>query len=122
MNALRHVHTLLVPGGTLLDLHPVTEMQIAAQGAIVGVIPEPDFASTLASVDAAVEQVVGAGLYTLEADDELDVRQHFDTSDDLLEHKAEDLRDEHVLVERIRASTPPFVASEHAVLRRFRVG
>jgi hypothetical protein len=121
VNALRHVHPLLVPGGTLLDLHPVTEMRIASGDTIIGTIPEPDFATTLANVDGALERVVGDGLYTLEAASELDVLQHFETGADLLEHQAEELRGERALVERIRAASPPFVAFEHAVLRRYRV-
>jgi hypothetical protein len=51
----------------------------------------------------------------------LDVLQHFDTAEDLLEKHAEHLEHEHELVERIRCTTPPLVVREHAILRRFRV-
>lgn len=43
MHALRHVHRLLVPGGTLVDIHPVTEEQVEAGAEPVGVIAEPDW-------------------------------------------------------------------------------
>jgi hypothetical protein len=122
VNALRHVHELLVPGGTLLDLHPVTEGRIEAEGTIIGVIPEPEFIATdLPNVEAAEKQVLADGLFRLEADVELDVLQHFETAADLLERKAEHLRSEPLLIDRIRSATPPFVVREHAVLRRFRV-
>ena len=121
MNALRHVYDLLVPGGTLLDLHPVTEGRIEANGVVIGVVPEPEFVETdLPNVEAAVEQVVAAGLYVHEAETSLDVLQHFDTAEELLERHAEHLQGEEVLVTTIRSATPPFVVREHAVLRRFR--
>jgi hypothetical protein len=121
VNALRHVQTLLVPGGTMLDLHPVTEGRIEAEGVVVSVVPEPEFVATdLPNVEAAVSEVLAEGLYELEANAELDVLQHFDTADELLERHAEHLQDERELVERIRSATPPFVVREHAVLRRFR--
>ena len=121
MNALRHVHDLLVPGGTLLDLHPVTEGRIEVNGIFIGVVPEPEFVETdLPNVEAAVEQVVAAGLYVHEAETSLDVLQHFDTAEELLERHAEHLQGEEVLVTTIRSATPPFVVREHAVLRRLR--
>jgi hypothetical protein len=121
VHALRHVHKLLVPGGTLLDLHPVTEGRIEANGIVIGVIPEPEFVATdLPNVEAALAQTIGEGLYALEAEIELDVLQHFDTAEELLERHAEHLQGDDALVARIRSATPPLVVREHAVLRRLR--
>lgn len=122
MHALRHAHELLVPDGTMLDLHPVTEGRIeAAHGLVIGVVPEPEFlAVDLPNVEAAVERVTAEGRYALQAETSFDVLQHFDTANELLERHAELLGDEHALVERIRSAAPPFVTREHAVLRRFR--
>jgi hypothetical protein len=121
VHALRHAHELLVPDGTMLDLHPVTEGRIEAEGVAIGVVPEPEFvAMDLPNVEAALKRVVAEGRYALEAETSLDVLQHFDTAEDLLERHAEHLEGEAELVERIRAATPPFVVREHAVLRRFR--
>jgi hypothetical protein len=115
VHALRHVHEFLVPDGTMLDLHPITEGQIEAQGVAIGVVPEPEFVETdLPNVEAALERVVAEGRYAL------DVLQHFDTAEELLERHAEHLEGEVALVERIRSATPPFVTREHVVLRRFR--
>ena len=47
MHALRHVHRLLVPGGTLVDSHPVTEEEIVADGSPLGVIEEPEWRSVV---------------------------------------------------------------------------
>ncbi len=47
MHALRHVNRLLVPGGTLVDLDPVTEEQVAADGGRLGAIVEPECRSVV---------------------------------------------------------------------------
>ncbi len=119
MHALRHVHELLVPGGTMLDLHPVTEQQVEAKGRVVGVIREPEFVDRdLPNAEAGIEQVIAEGLYALEAEVDFDVLQHFDTAQDLLEKEAEHLASQPELGRRIRATTPPLVLREHIVLRR----
>ena len=47
MHALRHVHELVVPGGTVVDVHPVTEQQVeTGAGEVIGVIEEPEFTAT----------------------------------------------------------------------------
>lgn len=121
MHALRHVHQLIVPAGEMLDLHPVTEQRIEAQGSILGVVPEPEhIATVLPNVERAIQVALDEGLYALEATTELDVLQHFDTADEVVERYAEHFEGEQALVERIRGARPPFVAREHAVLRRFR--
>lgn len=121
MNALRHVHRLLVTDGTMLDLHPVTEQQVEAGDRIVGVLREPEYvARHLPNAEAGLEQVMCEGLYVLESEVEFDVLQHFDTTAALLERTAELLDLEPALARRIRATSPPFVLREHVVLRRLR--
>ena len=121
MDALRHVHRLLVPGGTMVDLHPLTEQQVEAGGRRIGAIDEPQFiTSDLPNAEARLSEAVGAGLYTLEAETEFDFLQHFDRVEELLEAKEEVLAQQPALRRRVRAATPPLVLREHAVLRRFR--
>jgi hypothetical protein len=121
VHALRHVHELLVPGGTMVDLHPVTEQQVEANERIVGVIREPEFVDRdLPNAEAAVEQVIGEGLYVLEAGVDFDVLQHFDTAQDLLEKEAHHLVTQQELVQVIRRTPPPLFLREHVVLRRLR--
>lgn len=120
MHALRHVHELLVPGGTMVDLHPVTEEQFEAGGRPIGAIEEPDFLSTdLPNVGARLDEAIRAGLYTLEAETEFDVLEYFDEAEELLEAK-DALAAQPALMGRIRAATPPLVIRYHSVLRRFR--
>jgi len=121
VNALRHVHQLLVPDGTLLDLHPVTEQQVEADARVVGIIREPEWVKRhLPNAEAGLEQVIGEGLYVLEAERDFDVLQHFDRTEELLEKAADLLADQPALERGIRDTSPPFVLREHVVLRRLR--
>lgn len=121
MHALRHVHELLVPHGTLVDLHPVTEEQVeAADRTIVGVIEDAAFAVDLPNAEACLRGAVRDGLYALEDEVEFDFLQHFDEVEELIERKQEHLADQPALVRKIRAATPPLVIREHVVLRRLR--
>jgi hypothetical protein len=122
VHALRHVHRLLVPGGTLVDLHPVTEEQVEARsGTVIGVIEEPDYASIhLPNAEARLQQAIEEGLYVLESETEFDFLQHFDDAGELIEKNHEKLAVQPALVRRIHAAAPPLVTREHVVLRRLR--
>ena len=121
MHALRHVHQLLVPGGTLVDVHPVTEKEVVAGGRPIGVIEEPDWISVdLPNAEARLDAEIRAGLYALEAEVEFDVLEHFELVEHLLEAQAEILAPQPALVRRIRAATPPLLTRERFVLRRLR--
>ena len=121
MHALRHVHQLLVSGGTMLDLHPVTEEHAEdARGGHLGVLADPEYANEdLPNAEASLEQAVVAGLYVPEAEIEFDVLQHYDNAHELIEAKAERLVSQQELVDQIRAATPPLRLREHVVLRRY---
>ena len=122
MHALRHAHQLLVPGGVMLDLHPVTEEHAEdARGRHIGVLADPEYADEdLPNAVARLEQAVVAGLYAPEAEVEFDVLQHYDEADELLEAKAERFASQQELARRIRNATPPLRLREHVVLRRYR--
>ena len=121
MHALRHVHGLLIPNGTMIDLHPVTEQQVEAGGRIVGVIREPEYvARHLPNAEAGLERVIREGLFMPVRDIEFDVLQHFDTTAELLEKTAGLLATQPALANRIRVAAPPLVLREHVVLRRLR--
>lgn len=121
MHALRHVHRLLVPGGTLVDLHPVEEERLEARGRALGVIEEAEWVNVdLPNSEARLRDAIREGLYTLEAEDSFELLQHFDTTEDLLDAKAELLETQQDLIGAIRAATPPFLTREDFVLLRLR--
>jgi hypothetical protein len=121
VNALRHVHSLLVPSGTLVDVHPVTEEQVETRSAVVGVIREPEWIEVeLPNAEAALREMVAEGLYELEAESEYDVLQHFDEAIDLIDAKADLLEGQDELVAAIESAEPPLFTRMHVVLRRLR--
>jgi hypothetical protein len=121
VHALRHVHELLVPAGTLVDIHPVTEEHVEAAGELLGVIAEPEWLNRdLPNSEAALRQAIAGRLYELEAHTEYDVLQHFDHPGELLEAKRDLLETQHRLIDAITAAPPPLVTRMRVVFRRLR--
>jgi hypothetical protein len=117
VHALRHVHRLLVPGGTLVDLHPVDEERVESADGELGVVEEPEWVSVdLPNAEARVRDAVRDGLFDLEAEATFELLQHFDRADELIAAKQEPLDAQLDLTRRIRAATPPFVTRENFVL------
>ena len=121
MHALRHVHELLIPDGILVDLHPVTEERVEANQRRIGVIEEPEWvAVVLPNAEARLRDAIEDGYYTLEAEIEFELLQHYGSSDELIEAKSDRLEVQPDLVQRIRQASPPLITSEHYVGRRLR--
>jgi hypothetical protein len=121
VHALRHVHRLIVPAGTLIDIHPVTDEQVESAVGPVGVIAEPDWLTVdLPNSEAALRQAISERLYTLETETEYDVLQHFDHPDELIDAKRDLLETQQPLVNAIRAARPPLVTRMRVVFRLLR--
>jgi len=121
VHALRHAHELLVSGGILVDLHPVTEERVEANRQAIGVIEEPDWvAVVLPNAEARLREAINDGYYTLEAEIDFDLFQHFDSIDELIDAKSDRLDVQPDLVQRIRQASPPLITSEHYIGRRLR--
>ncbi len=122
MHALRHVHELLVPGGVLVDLHPVTEQQIERNGEYIATLKEPEWVEDiLPNAERRLQDAIADALYVLEDEVEYDFFQHFDTVEELVEEKGDLLAAQPGLVERIQRVGAPLVMREHYVGRRLRV-
>jgi len=121
VNALRHVHTLLMPGGTLVDAHPVTEERVESAHGVVGTISEPVWLGVdLPNTEEGLRQVVTDGLFTLEAELAYDVVEHFDEATDLLEAKRDTLEGQHGLIAAIQAASLPLSTHFRVTARRLR--
>jgi hypothetical protein len=121
VHALRHVHRVLIPGGTLVDVHPVTEEQVEGGDGIVGVILEPDWIGVdLPNSETALRETVREGLYAFEAETEYDVLEHFDDADDLIDAKRDLLEGQDALVTAIQSASSPLKTRMHIVMRRLR--
>lgn len=121
MNALRHVHTLLAPGGTLVDVHPVSQEQVETDDGVVGTIEEPSWVEVdLPNAELGVRQVIAERLYVLEAETEYDVLQHFDDPEELIEVKHDIIEGQDRLIAAIRAAQLPLRSRMRVVMRRLR--
>jgi hypothetical protein len=121
VHALRHVHGLLVPGGILVDMHPVTEEQVGSGRTVVGVIPEPEWLhGDLPNSESALRRTVDEGLYALEAETDYDVLHHFDEPAELIELRQDLLEGQEALAAAIRSASPPLVTRMRVVFRRLR--
>jgi hypothetical protein len=121
VHALRHVHRVLMAGGTLVDMHPVTEELVESGDGIVGVILEPDWiAVDLPNSEAVLRETVSEGLYALEAETEYDVLEHFEDADDLINAKRDLLEGQDALVTAISSASAPLTSRMHIVMRRLR--
>ncbi len=107
MNALRNLHSALVPGGTLVDIHPIPpDEQAEAGGEVLGRIDEREFFEI---VSATENELASAGLFELEAEVERDVFERFDTTEEFFEivGDREGVRIPAWLARRVRAASPP---------------
>jgi hypothetical protein len=123
VDALRNVHRAIVPGGILLDLHPIPPSeQVEAGGAVLGRLDERQFFATARATEEALEEAVGDGLFEPEAELEADVLERFDTAEEMLEivGEREGVRIPAVIRRRVLASPGPIDLRERVVLRRFR--
>ena len=85
MDALRHVHTLLKPGGELIDSRPLGDgSAVAAGGRSLGRLDEREFSRELELLDAHVAALVRGGLFEARDKRLFDVDMQFDTAAELL--------------------------------------
>jgi hypothetical protein len=123
VHALRNVHEALVPGGILLDLHPVPPAEQAeAGGRVLGRLVEDEFFATVAAVESVLEEAVADGLFEPEVESETEVLERFDGVDEFFEIVGEraGATIPRRLARRIRAAVPPVWLRERVVLRRYR--
>jgi hypothetical protein len=120
VHALRQIHRSLVPGGALLDMHPVRPSARAEIGGVsLGDFDDEEFFDI---VDATEKPLAESELFVLEQEVEFDYLERWDSGKQLLEDvKTWDgcrvLRD---VGERVRKAEPPVDIWERVVLRRFR--
>jgi hypothetical protein len=122
VHALRRIHRGLVPGGILLDMHPVPPSARAeARGVSLGEFDDAEFFGTVAATEAALEETVHAGLFALETELAFDWLERFESGQELIEAASswEGCRIPHSVADRIRRVEPPVDIWERVVLRRF---
>jgi hypothetical protein len=120
VHALSQVHRSLVPGGALLDMHPVRPSARAEVGGVsLGDFDDEEF---FGIVDATERPLSESDLFALEQEVAFDYLERWDSGEQLLED-VKTWDGCHVprnLAERIRQAEPPVDIWERVVLRRFR--
>ena len=121
MHALRQIHQALVPGGVLLDMHPVPpSTQAEVRGESLGEFDDAEFMELVAAGEAKIE---ASGLFTRESELEFDYLERYDDPVQLLEDIKEGWEGCRIpaeLEQRILEADEPVDIWEHVVLRRFR--
>ena len=120
MHALRQIHQALVPGGILLDMHPVPPSTRAeVQGTSLGEFDDAEFMQTVANAEAVIER---SGLFTRESEVEFDYLERYDDPAQMLEDIREGWEGCRIpaeLEKRILEAGGPVDIWERVVLRRF---
>jgi hypothetical protein len=121
VHALRRIHQALVPGGVLLDMHPVPPPTRAeVRGESLGEFDDAEFMRIVANGEAEIER---SGLFRREWETKFDYLERYDDPAQLLEDIKEDW-DGCVapadLEARILEAGGPVDIWERVVLRRFR--
>jgi hypothetical protein len=121
VHALRQIHQALVPGGVLLDMHPVPPPTRAeVRGESLGEFDDAEFMQIVANAEAKIDR---GGLFTRESEVEFDYLERYDDPAQLLEDIREGWDGCQIpaeLEQRILAAEEPVDIWERVVLRRFR--
>ncbi len=120
MNALRKIHRALIPGGLLMDMHPIPPSARAEIGGKS--LGEFDDAEFMKIVSATEAPLADGSLFELETEVEFDWLQRYGSAEELIEDASswEGCSMPAALQARVREAEPPLDIWEHVVLRRFR--
>jgi hypothetical protein len=121
VHALRRIHQALVPGGVLLDMHPVPPSTRAeVRGESLGDFDDSVFMRIVSDAEEVLER---SGLFEWESELEFDYLERYDDPAQLLEDIEDGWEGCSVpkeLEARILEADGPVEIWERVVLRRFR--
>ena len=120
MHALRKIKQALVPGGILLDMHPIPPSTRAeVRGESLGDFDDAEFMELVASAEAKFGDI-----FMPEAEAQFDYLERYDDPTELIELVKTDWDGCDIppdVEARIRRAEPPVDLWERVVLRRYRV-
>jgi len=87
VNVLSDTHRALVPGGFLLDFHPISPPwpRVVARSETLGELRYEPFLADLHATEGGMRETVRRGLFEHVAARTQDVAEHYDDPEDLLE-------------------------------------
>jgi hypothetical protein len=124
VNVLRDTHKALVPGGLLVDFHPIAPPwpQVVARSEELGELRYEPFLEDLRATEGGMRKAVRRGLFERVAARTLEIATHFDDTHELLD---EWLTDEEEwtspgLERRLRARKGPVDVVNRVVFHLYR--
>ncbi len=123
MNALRRIHTSLVPGGLVVDTQPVSPRPpVEAAERELGTLDMRPWRRTVDAVDRLVAQTIEDGLYVLDGQHRFVVADTFDNGAELVETVSgwRGTRISAALAKRVAAAAPPMRVYQEVRLRLMR--
>jgi hypothetical protein len=124
VDVLVDTHEALVPGGLLLDFHPVVPPwpRVEARGRRLVSLRDRNFPGMLRATEEGLEQTVREGRFRRLASRTHDIREYYDDAEDLLDGWGDE-SDEWISPEvrrRLEAVTGPVDVVERLVFRLYR--
>ena len=125
MNVLRDTHRALVPGGLLVDFHPIAPPWpwVVAADEVLGELRYEPFLDDLQATEGGLREMVGRGLFERVAERTRDIATHFDDPNELLDEWLTEEEEEWAspeLEQRIRSSTAPVSVVDRLVFHLYR--
>jgi hypothetical protein len=120
VDVLRDTHRALVPGADLVDFHPTFPpwARVEAGGETLGDLVEPSFPEQLRAAEDGMREVVQRGYFRPVSAQTHELREHYDSADELIECW-EDIVDPE-LERSLRATSGPLEVVDRVVFRLYR--
>jgi hypothetical protein len=125
VNVLGDTHKALVPGGLLLDFHPVAPPwpRVVARSEELGALRYEPFLDDLRATEGGMAETVRRGLFERVADRTHEIATHFDNTHELLDEWLTEEEEEWTspgLERRLRARTGPVDVVNRVVFHLYR--
>jgi hypothetical protein len=124
VNVLRDTHSALVPGGWLLDFHPVAPPwpRVVARGKELGELREETFLDDLRATEGGMREAGRLGLFKRVAARTHEIAEHYDDADEAIDAWRDEEEDwlSPELERRLRATTGPVDVVDRLVFRLYR--
>lgn len=122
MNVLRDTHAALVPGGSLLDFHPVYPpwAHVEARGRVLGELREPQWPELVRATEAGMHEAVELGLFRALAERTCEIAQHYEDGDELMAAYEDDIDMADELRKRVLRTRGPVRVVQKLVFRLYR--
>lgn len=125
MNVLRDTHTALVPGGLLVDFHPIAPPwpRVVAGSEELGELKYEPFLDDLRATEGGMRKAVTRGLFEHVAARTLEIDTHFDDTHELLDDWLTEEEEEWTspgLERRLRARRGPVEVVNRVVFNLYK--